>query len=200
MLPTLIAKAPVLYNELAAGVHTNLTLDQTIRLAWLASQIPDDNIGRGAIGADQVAFAKSPDGTQDVLKPITEKIRLLRDEIFAENGPVSPAAANMTPEELMLAENAKVAVMNGSYASGLAAQTTEYLKSLGVNVTETGNSEQFSTYTQLTFYTGKPYTVQYLAELMNIDALRIRHFYDPASPVDIVITLGDDWAQTNPMP
>ncbi len=50
MLPTLIAKAPVLYQELSAGMHTNLTLDQAIRLAWLAQQIPDESIKQGVIG------------------------------------------------------------------------------------------------------------------------------------------------------
>ena len=39
MLPTLIAKAPALYQELASGIHTNLTLDQIIRLAVLAESI-----------------------------------------------------------------------------------------------------------------------------------------------------------------
>ena len=48
LLPTLISKAPVLYNELSTGIRTNLSLDQAIRLAWLASQIPEENIKHGA--------------------------------------------------------------------------------------------------------------------------------------------------------
>jgi hypothetical protein len=31
---------------------------------------------------DQVILTKSPEGDMDVLKPVTAKIRLLRDEIF----------------------------------------------------------------------------------------------------------------------
>ncbi|HSQ26307.1 MAG TPA: LCP family protein, partial [Anaerolineales bacterium] len=34
MLPNLISKAPVLYEELSAGIRTNLSLDLAIRLAW----------------------------------------------------------------------------------------------------------------------------------------------------------------------
>ncbi len=42
MLPTLISKAPQLYGELTSGVHTNLNLDDAIKLAWLAIQIPEE--------------------------------------------------------------------------------------------------------------------------------------------------------------
>jgi hypothetical protein len=200
MLPTLIAKAPTLYNELSSGIHTNLTLDQAIRLAWLASQIPEENIKRGAIGTEHVTFAKSPDGTQDVLKPITEKIRALRDEVFSEANPAKPVAASMDIAELIKQENARVRLLNGSSVPGLAARTQEYLKSLGINVVETGNAEQYSAVTQITFYTGKPYTLKYLVDLMKINAFRIRHLFDPTNGADIAIILGDDWAQNNPMP
>ena len=200
MLPTLIAKAPTLYNEISSGIRTNLSLDQAVRLAWLASQIPEENIKQGAIGADQVAFAKSPDGSQDVLKPLTEKIRQLRDEIFTETGPASPVANSMSLAELVQAEGARVNVLNASSSAGLASRTAEYLKSQGINVVETGNANQLSSTTEITFHTGKPYTVKFLVDLMKISPFRIRHFYDPASSADIVITVGEDWAVTNPMP
>ncbi|MEA3441193.1 MAG: LCP family protein [Chloroflexota bacterium] len=201
MLPTLIAKSGVLYNELSAGVHTNLNLDQAIKLSWLASQIPEENIKRGIIGPpDQVSLAVSPDGEQQVLKPITENIRLLRDEIFTESGPTSPMAEGMNPEEKVRAEAARTAVLNGSYTPGLAARTSEYLLSLGLNVTVTDNAQNVATYSEITFYNGKPYTVKYLVELMEISPFRIRYFNDPTSEVDITIILGDDWAAKNPMP
>ena len=199
MLPTLISKAPVLYNELAAGINTNLSLDQTVKLAWLASQIPDESIKKGAIGSEQINFATSPDGEQQVLKPLTEKIRLLRDEIFTNSGPTSPLAS-ATIEELVKAENARVRVLNATYEAGLATRTADYLKSLGVNVTETGNADQFKNTTEITFYTGKPYTVKYLVDLMKINPLRVFHVNDPASPVDITLMLGDDWITNNTMP
>ena len=147
-----------------------------------------------------VSFAKSPDGTQDVLKPITEKIRALRDEVFSEANPASPIAASLDIAELVKQENARVQVLNGSSAAGLAASTSDYLKSQGINVVETGNAEQYTATTQITFYTGKPYTLKYLVDLMKINKFRIRHFFDPNSPADIVITVGDDWAASNPMP
>jgi LCP family protein required for cell wall assembly len=199
MLPTLFAKAGTLYNQLSQGIQTNLNLDQAFRLAWLAAQIPQENIKKGIIGPpDQVSFAMSPDGEQQVLKPITDKIRLLRDDIFTTS--ITPATASMSQEELVKTENARVAVLNGSYTPGLAARTTDFLKSKGVNVTVADNAPQLSTYSEITFYTGKPYTLKFLVDLFGISEFRIKHFYDPASPVDISITLGDDWANNNPMP
>jgi LCP family protein required for cell wall assembly len=49
MLPTLISRSPAIYEQLSAGVQTNLTLEQAIQLAWLAQQIPEEDIKRGAI-------------------------------------------------------------------------------------------------------------------------------------------------------
>jgi len=200
MLPTLISKAPTLYEEVSSGIRTNLNLDQAIRLAWLASQIPEESIKQAAIGTHQITFAKSPDGTQDVLKPLTEKIRQLRDEIFSGTGPASPMAISMDPVELINLENARVSIKNGSSIAGLAARTTDYLKSMGFNVVETGNADGLYPYTEITFHTGKPYSTKYLVDLMKISPFRVRHFFDPTNPADIVIVLGDDWAQINSMP
>jgi LCP family protein required for cell wall assembly len=199
MLPMLISKAPTLYNEISSGIRTNLNLDQAIRLAWLAVQIPAEKIKQGAIGADQVVFAKSPDGSQDVLKARTEKVRELRDQIFTESGPASPVAASMELAELVKAEGARVSVLNASSVPGLAAQTTEYLASQGVNVVQTGNADNVSSTTEVIFHSGKPYTVKFLVDLMQINPFRVRHFFDLADPADIVIILGDDWAINNPM-
>ncbi|HLE13434.1 MAG TPA: LCP family protein, partial [Anaerolineales bacterium] len=168
MLPTLIAKAPLLYQEISAGVHTNLNLDQAIQLAWLAVQIPEENIRRGVIGPpDQVLLVKSPQG-DEVLKPIADRIRALRDEVFFGSGHISPAAAGMTPVELVEAEAPKISILNGTATAGLAALTTDYLQTQGVIITETGNADQLYNYTTIFDYTGKIYTVKYLMELMSI--------------------------------
>jgi len=200
MLPTLIAKAPLLYQEISAGVHTNLNLDQAIQLAWLAVQIPEENIRRGVIGPpDQVLLVKSPQG-DEVLKPIADRIRALRDEVFFGSGHISPAAAGMTPVELVEAEAPKISILNGTATAGLAALTTDYLQTQGVIITETGNADQLYNYTTIFDYTGKIYTVKYLMELMSIPSNRFFSRYDPASPVDVVVILGADWASSNPMP
>ena len=84
--------------------------------------------------------------------------------------------------------------------AGLAALTTDYLQTQGVSITETGNADQLYNYTTIFDYTGKIYTVKYLMELMNVPSNRFFSRYDPASPVDVVVILGADWASSNPMP
>ena len=90
MLPGLIARAPALYQEMATGVRTNLSLDQMISLAWSALRIPKEDILRGVIAPPQmIEFYTRPDGAQ-VLRPVSDQIRALRDTIFLETSAISP--------------------------------------------------------------------------------------------------------------
>ncbi len=134
MLPELIAKAPILYNELSSGIKTNLTLEQVIKLAWMAQQIEEEDIKKGVIAPpDMVLLSKSSEG-DDVLKPIMDKIRALRDSVFFSKEKASPAAVNMSPVELVQAEAPRLSVLNGTAEAGMAARTTEYLQSQGIQV------------------------------------------------------------------
>jgi hypothetical protein len=104
------------------------------------------------------------------------------------------------PEESMQTEAASISVLNATMTPGLAAQTTDYLASLGLNVAHTGNASELTNSTIIIDYSGKPYTVQYLVDLLNIQESSIYSRYDPNSEVDIAILLGDDWASNNSMP
>jgi LCP family protein required for cell wall assembly len=199
MLPRLISRAPAIYEQLSSGVQTNLTLEQAVQLAWLAQQIPEENIKHGSIGTEHITFGKSPDG-DDVLKPRPEQIRILRDQMFTNTGPASPAAANADAQELMQIENAKVSVLNGAGTPGLAARTSDFLTSQGVNVITTGDAPEAYNSTTIVSYTGNPYTLSFLVELMGILDAKIYNRYDPSSQVDIDIYLGYDWANNNSMP
>jgi len=199
MLPILITKAPQIYNQLSTGIHTNLTLNQTIQLALLGQQISKENIKQAVIGPGEVVDGTSPDGLA-IEKPITDKIRLKRDEIFTTGGPVGPAAVAGDPVELMKAENSRVSVSNATGTPGLAARTSDYLKSQGVNVMNESNAE-LSSYTRIILYSAKPYTLAYLAKLMNVPTNHIFNSTNTADgQVDVVVILGNDWAQNNPMP
>ncbi len=66
-------------------------------------------------------------------------------------------------------------------------------------VASTGNAD-FAASTTIVLHTDKPYALSYLASLMNVPNSRILTSYDPNSAVDITVTLGDDWAASNPMP
>lgn len=201
MLPILITKSPILYQQLSDGVHTNMTLEQIISLAWLAQQIPAENIRRGVIGPDEVIFTFSWDG-QDILQPVPEEILRLRDEIFTTEGPISPVATEVIgdPRELMEAENASLSVLNGTYTPGLAASTSQFLESQGYTVSVTGNAQEVYDFTTIIDYSGSPYTVQSLVELMDIQPSQIFQRYEANSTVDITILLGNDWATSHPVP
>ena len=136
MLPVLISKADSLYRELASGIHTNLTLDEAVKLAVLASQVPEENIARGVINEKHVLFGKSPDNLS-ILIPLVDKVHQLRDEIFSSSGAMGP----LTPgnnQERMIREGSRVAVLNGTRSTGLAERTAEFLRGLGVEVVEVG--------------------------------------------------------------
>lgn len=198
LLPSLIQNAPALYETLSSGISSNLTLMQLVRLAWIAQQISEENIHRGVIGVDQVDFAFSYDG-QDILRPLPDEIRKLRDEIFTLTGPPIPMAVQVSSQELVDEEYADVMVLNGTFTPGLAAQTAEYLRVSGLNTIEPGNANELYQVTTIIDYTGNPNTVKKIVELMSIAPEHIYHRYDVAGQADIVVITGDDWANDNPM-
>ena len=197
----LISKAPELYNEFSSGINTNFNLEEVIQLGWMAQQIPSENIYQGVIGEKQVNFGKSPDGL-DVLKPLPDQIRLLRDEIFAPAGSISPYVdSNADHQTLMVDEKARITILNGTFTTGLAGSTSEYFQSLGANVIGTNDAgDKPYAYTSIFDHTGNPYTIQYLVELMNISKFRVFNRYSPDSEVDVTVIVGNDWAGNNPMP
>jgi len=198
MLPVLISKADVLYQELASGIHTNLNLDQAIQLATLASQIPEENIRRGVIGKGYVLFGHSPDDLS-ILIPLMDKVHGLRDEIFTISGSLGPLTAG-TNKEKMRAENASLAVLDATQNPGLFEQSAEYLRSRGLNVISQGIAPQAYSQTVLIDHRGRPHTLRYLLEILGLSPTRIRSSFDPSSPVDIKVILGSDWVTSNPLP
>lgn len=197
MLPTLISKAPALYSELSGGIHTNLSLEDATRLALLAKDVPKENIRQGVINQDYVVFGTSPDNLS-ILIPLPDKISLLRDEIFASSGALTPQTPGSAEEKMRL-EGARVALLNGSSSGDLGARTESYLRSLGVNITQTGAAGATSL-TTIIDHTGSPFSLRYLVDLLRINPGKVISDYDPNSPVDLELILGDDWALNNSLP
>jgi len=198
LLPDLIANAPSIYAELSAGLDTNLPLQDAIRLAILASQIKSEDIKRGIIGEDQIIYGSSPDDLA-ILIPIPDRIRALRDEVFASSSPYSPFTPGSS-QERMNAEAASISVQNGTSSADLGDRTAAYLTGLGVNVSQVTSAEQYYTYTTVIDHRGRPYAVQFLVELMGIQPGAILFQYDPNSPVDVELKLGNDWLNNNSLP
>jgi len=186
-----------IWDIFSQNIHTNIPFIDAFNLGKLALQVNPEQISRHVIAPpDYVTLAFSPDGLS-ILKPITQNIRILRDEMFTPSGIVGPGAVGADPAVLMQTEAARLGVYNGSSVSGLAAATDEYLRSLSVNVVDVGNGELVPA-TTIYDYTGNPYTIQYLVNVMGIQQTRIFNSYDPTSSIDVAIVLGDDWAIPSP--
>jgi LCP family protein required for cell wall assembly len=209
-LPTLVTKAVPLYGQISSGVHTNLTLDDILRLGMLAKDIPAGSIQQGVIDYTMMQDGQTVVNSQkvDILRPYPDMIRALVDKIFG-GGALAPAASG-DPTQLMQQEAASVLVINGSGVTGVAQKTADYLKGQGMNVTGAGNMADYPdkynfpplpNRTELIVHAGKPYTMKYLMALMKFtDANQLVFDFNPSAPANIVLVVGVDWANSNSMP
>lgn len=191
-----------IYDALASGINTNMTIQDAFSLGWAVKDIDLENIERaviapnaclaaGCIGDDYVDEATSPSGLQ-ILKPITQNIRIIRDQVFSSGSARSPIALTSQAVDLMKMEAANVVVNNGSGNAGIAESTRAYLEGQGMLIASTGNADIVNA-TTLIDYTGNPYTLQYLAGLMGVNSTHIFSRYDPNSGVDVEVIIGPEW-------
>ncbi|HXF86435.1 MAG TPA: LCP family protein [Anaerolineales bacterium] len=203
VFPMLISNANQLYNEFSSGIKTNMPFDTALRLAVLAKDIPVESIKQGVIDYSMVTLDNVVLGGENasIMKPLPDKIRILRDEIFTSGGALSPLAAQGDPVALMKADAARVRILNGSYTPGLEVTTGNYFLAQGLAVTEVGPADRAYDRTVIVLYSPKLYTLKYLQTLFGINSnTQILIKPDPASTVDVEVRLGNDWANSNPMP
>ncbi|MCL4264117.1 MAG: LCP family protein [Anaerolineae bacterium] len=190
-LPGLLAQAPLLWQTFQNNVRTNMTVDEALQLALLVKEIPAGSIHTAVINYNYVYNEVTPDG-RAVLVPIRENIRQLRDQLFTP--PIIPTPVIENLPALMAAENARVAVHNGTAVFGLAGATQEYLQQYGLNVAEVGNADSSAYLTsQVVTYGQFPSTVRYLTQLMHIPPLNVSDSTTPAGDFDVLVIIGDDW-------
>jgi LCP family protein required for cell wall assembly len=191
MAPQLLAKAPDLWRIFQENVQTNMSLNEAIQLALLAQDIPRQNIRTEVLNYEYVYNEVTPDG-QAVLVPVRDKIRVLRDQIFAP--PTIPTPSTEDLPQMIDEEQARVAVYNGTQVFGLAGSTRDYLLAQDVNVVEIGNADS-SEYgsTQVIDYGSHPGTTRYLTQLMNVPPLNVSTSAQPAGDYDVLVIIGADW-------
>ena len=203
MLPTLVTKAPKLYNELSSGIRTNMNITEAIQLARLAISIDRKAIKHEIITPDVVTQDVSPDGLS-ILVPIPDEIRMIRDKVFSSGGSASPITTIQhtevqDPAQLAQAEQARISIQNGTQNPGLAQTTGDFFRSQGLNIVEETNADQIYNTSTIIIYNGKPYTIKYLSELMDIPVSHIYNRFDPNAYADVVVILGTKWAESNPI-
>jgi len=195
LLPQLVPQAPQMWETLNNCVETDLTLEQIIALANLATQVERENIHTGVIDENYTRFWTTPDG-QQVLVPVRERIRELRDRIFTTQPTVT---TEEDPAQRLAAEAATVDVQNGTDVAGLAQRTAEYLQSQGIQSVTFNNADRLD-YTEslIVVYTGKSFTAETIGRMLELPPTAIVHTPDPEAGTDIVVVLGADYKPVNP--
>lgn len=200
MIPKLLGNASQLYDSLSAGIHTNMNMSQMIQLALkILNDVPRDQIQHKVIDFSYVNIANGPNG-ESILRPLPERIRELRNELFTGSTFLDTLAATENIQTIMSEEGARVSVINGSSQAGLAEKTANYLQSQGITVSEIGNVTPTAV-TNVTFYGAKPYTLKFLSQMTKIsNPWQVTYAYNGGNPHDIVIVLGEDFANNNTLP
>ncbi|MCA9937101.1 MAG: LCP family protein [Anaerolineales bacterium] len=196
MLPQLIPQTPRLWQTFQQNVRTNMSPDEAIQLALLIQNIPPDSLQTAVIDYNYVYPETTPDG-QQVLVPIRDNIRDLRDRLFVPPAVPTPVIENLPA--LMAQEQARVSLLNGTTQFGLAGKTQAYLQSFNINVTEIGNADSadYRT-TQIIDFGFHPHTTQYLTQLMSLPPLNVSTGTEAEGDYDVLVILGGDWNLPQP--
>jgi polyisoprenyl-teichoic acid--peptidoglycan teichoic acid transferase len=191
LLPQLVAQAPALLDDLQKSVQTNLSLDQMIQLAKLATQIDPKNIKQATIDENMVVAYNTPTNPpQNVLVPIRDKMRALRDQLF-NGAPASSIGAGPTPA----AGAARIRVENGTQVNGLAARTGDRLTAQGFNVVEIDSADRFDyTQSQIIGYAPDTTAAQAVARALGLPASAIVTG-TANSTFDLKVILGEDYRE-----
>lgn len=201
--PVLLGKAQQFYEEFSAGIKTNMPFDTALQLGVLARDIPVESIKQVVIDYTMVSLDDVISGGQyaNVVKPLPDKIHVLRDEFFTSNGPLSPMGAQGDPIALMKADGARVRLLNGSFTPGLDENTGNFFLGQGLAVTEILPADRAYDSTIIVLHSPKLYTLKYLQAVFGIaSSTQILIRPDPASTVDVEVFLGNDWANNNSIP
>lgn len=188
-LPRLIAKAPVLMETLGDAVRTDMSLDQALQIAQLASEIDPDEIVTAVLDHNYTSAWETPDGWQ-VLIANREAMRDLRDLLFAEP---QPAGDSVSAAERLAAEGARILILNGSTVSGLARITSDFLAGMDFQVVEIGDAGAQYDNTLIIDYAGKPFTSKQLASLFRLPLSNVISGSSPDGQYDLTLILGNDF-------
>lgn len=192
MLPTLLAQAPQMWRMMQDSVETDLTLDEIVALARLASEVDPDDIHTGVIDERYTLFHETDDG-QEVLILLRDKTRELRDELFTTETPADEETADESTQ--LEEEAAAIEVLNGTLTPGLAADVADYLRESDLNVARTANADRQDVEESLVVaHTEKLYTAQYIAGVLELPDSAVVQGYDPGAEYDISVILGSDYS------
>ena len=192
LLPQLVAQAPALLDTLQTSIKTDLSLDQMIKLAKLASEIDLSNIKQATIDENMVVAYDTPtDPPQNVLVPIRDKIRELRDRFFNS----MPAAGPIGTAPAPAAGATRIRLENGTQINGLAARTSDRLTAQGFNVVEIDSADRFDyAQSQIISYATDTTVAAAVAQALGLPASSIVTS-TANSTIELKVILGGDYQE-----
>jgi LCP family protein required for cell wall assembly len=187
-ITSFLGQIPALWQQLSDSYTTNLTLEEIIKLGYLMSEIPREQIQFKVIDENYVTFGKAPDGS-DVLIPSTGRIASLIQGILYPQ-------PELTQGDLLArsqAENVPIRVFNGTDIVGLAGRVQEWLIGKGVTVAAIGNApDHRGAPTLIKDYGNGRWTAQYLADLLGLTPDRIVPGNDGLATSGVIVIAGPD--------
>jgi len=193
-LGVLVGSNPIdLYKKYKDSVKTDISDSKIPGLALLGQQIGPTNIRMVSMAEATYSCIDVCGGAAGLLWNL-DKVEELKARVF-NDGRV---------QATLDSEAATVEVLNGTETRDLAAEFASFLKRQGIPSTLILVDEQaggeLSERTLIFDRSGKSYTVEKLAEWLNLPATRIRtipdsdiqRFLDVALGSDVIVVLGDD--------
>jgi len=197
-LAHLITRLPSLINTLSDSLKTDMPLSQQITLANLGWKLDTAAIRRLVIDENMTEADFLPNGKW-VARPRMELITPALAAFFNPEQPAAPGGSGNDVLQGLLAENARIAVLNGAADPTLGQGAATWLADQGFNVIGFGAADrQDYAQTQMTLLADKPFTRQQLINLFGIGDANIRPGVDPEDQIDIRLIIGADFTLPTP--
>lgn len=182
--PSIIPKIPSLFTATADTIQTNLPLDQVIAMAFMGLKLRPNQIYSQSIGPWQTEDWTSPGGAA-VLLPLHDEIKELLDGFY---GPIDTDFL-----ERISRTKVSVRVVNGSLGSGFDELAATKLRWAGFKVTGSGPADSQVATSQVIVHNADQAVAELAAVTLDLMPSSLAYQPDPASDVDIVVILGQDY-------
>lgn len=193
-----ISSIPKLVELAGEMVKTDLTLDEIMALAEIAKRVERSNIQSGIIDDNMTTTVITPEKWM-VEVPDWAKVRQLVDDLFPALAPSAAPTPSLVKAQLV-SEGARIEIQNGTLVTDLANDAAQALRAKGFNVVRIDNADRFDhDSTLIICYADMPYTIDRLADELDVPGEGVRHEIRPSgADIDVRIVLGRDMALVEP--
>ena len=188
----LLPSTPQILRTLGDAIDTDLGINEIIQLAlFVKNNVPKERIAQVAIDEQAVQPWTTPQGAS-VLIPIRDNVRALREKFLNAPTDAAAAAAAATPEAIE-PNTGRVALQNGTKTMGLATGAKGYLEGKGYVIDSISDAVQVTAQTIVVDYHRRRAYAERLVSSLGVPSTSIVDSYDPNSPIDVLVILGDDY-------